>query len=166
MQLRTPSGRTDPMSSTSLHGVNWDHLTRRRSALTLQTMMLASPPKLQGRDVTHNLGLLGSKMAHLLWPAALMANPTRTHRTRSPPPSPACVGASADDSGLGSRAEGAPLSAGGAPSMAMRAEGANARRSARREEDARAEISTHRHEHPSLWRRAERSTNNKLKARS
>ena len=31
--------------------------------------------------------------------------------------------------------------------------------------DARAEISTRRHKHPSLWRRADNSTNNKLKAR-
>ena len=47
--------------------------------------------------------------------------------------------------------------------MAMSAEGANARRSARRVEDARAEISTHRNMHPSLWRRAECSSNNKLR---
>ena len=74
-------------------------------------------------------------------------------------------------------AEGVPLRAEGAlarrrravvsgldaPIGAMRPSGAQR---ARRLADAREESHTSRSKHPSLWRRADSSTNNKLKARS
>ena len=61
------------------------------------------------------------------------------------------------------RAEGAPLSAEGAPSMAMSAEGANARRSTRRWRTTRTDICTVRGKHEIYGDERIRSTNNKSK---